>query len=365
MARRLRLLILAAVLFGAGYYGWGLGRFLAGIVDDGAPPGRWPEGDVRVLLLGVDNRGGDPHPRSDTMILLNVPRDGRPLTVASILRDTWVPVEGAGKEKINAAYALGGPDLARRTVEQWLGVDVPYYAVTDFEGFIHIVDALGGVDIDVEKPMDYVDDGRYDIHLRPGRQHLNGAEALGYVRFRHDALGDYARTERQRKLIKAVAEEMKKPKNLIRLPEVLWAVRPYVRTNVSPLDLVRLGWYGWRAQFAGIEALQLPQPGAFREGWSPDGQSILVPDTAAVQAYVRDHFAAAVSGFSAGRSSGRGTVVAEWVNVRAGPGTDYPVVGRLERGAVFEVTGREAGWASIRLKDGRDGYVSEEYIRLE
>ncbi|MBX6394864.1 MAG: LCP family protein [Alicyclobacillaceae bacterium] len=357
--KRLLALILLTCLAGAGYYGVGLAQFVMGI-GDSALPGAWPSGDVRILLLGVDNRGNDLHPRSDTMLLLNIPQDGRAATAASILRDTWVSIPGVGKEKINAAYAQGGPDLARRTVEDWLGMDVPFYAVTDFEGFIHVVDALGGVDIDVEKPMDYVDDGKYDIHLKPGLQHLNGAQALGYVRFRHDALGDYARTERQRKFVLAVVKQIRKPQNLLRMPLILREVQPYIRTNLSSVDLLRLGWHLWRDQSHGMELVQLPPSEAFREGRSADGQSILLPDTLRVRAYVRSHFA----GPSAQGGLDEGVVTGEWVNVRTGPGTTYPVIGRLTRGTTFEVLEKLDGWVRVRISDGREGYVSLDYVQV-
>ncbi|MDI3256633.1 MAG: LCP family protein [Kyrpidia sp.] len=374
--KRLWLALVLVVLAAVGYYGIGLARFLSGI-SDGAEPGSWPSGDVRVLVLGVDNRGQDPHPRSDTMLLLDIPQDGRGVTVASILRDTWVPIPGVGREKINAAYAVGGPDLARKTVEAWLGTEIPYYAVTDFEGFIHIVDALGGVDIDVEKPMDYVDDGRYDIHLKPGLQHLDGAQALGYVRFRHDALGDYARTERQRKFVQAVIQQMVRPQNLARLPGVLASVQPYVHTNLSSGDLLRLGWRLWQDRGDGMAQLQLPPPDAFREAWSADGQSILIPDTSAVRMYAQQHLDRGPSPVEPGGSAGPGSpsvgngnsadtgvVSGEWVNLRSGPGTEYPAVGRVAHGTSFEVLDRQPGWLHIRLADGREGYVSASYVEV-
>ncbi|WP_198592133.1 LCP family protein [Kyrpidia spormannii] len=376
-AKRLLLLIVLLLLVVAGYYGLVLARFVSG-VSEGATPGIWPSGDVRVLVLGVDNRGQDPHPRSDTMLLLGIPQGTGGVTVGSILRDTWVSIPGVGQEKINAAYAAGGPDLARKTAETWLGLDIPYYAVTDFEGFIHIVDALGGVDIDVEKPMDYVDDGRYDIHLKPGLQHLNGAQALGYVRFRHDALGDYARTERQRKFVQAVIRQMMRPQNLVRFPNVLAAAEPYIRTNLSPGDQLRLGLCLWRDRGQSITQIQLPPADAFREAWSSDGQSILVPDTPAVRQYVQKYFPGNTlgsGGFGGSQSPASsapvtepaltGRVSGEWVNFRAGPGTDYPTLGRLVHGTGFEVLDRQPGWLHIRLGDGREGYVSAAFVQLD
>ncbi|HHY67617.1 MAG TPA: LytR family transcriptional regulator, partial [Alicyclobacillus sp.] len=94
-AKRLLWLIVLLLLVVAGYYGLVLARFVSG-VSEGAPPGIWPSGDVRVLVLGVDNRGQDPHPRSDTMLLLDIPQGTGGVTVGSILRDTWVSIPGVG-----------------------------------------------------------------------------------------------------------------------------------------------------------------------------------------------------------------------------------------------------------------------------
>ena len=104
-------------------------------------------------------------------------------------------IPGRGYNRINTAYAFGGPELARRTLEMWLGIDIDYYVVVDFAGFEHVVDTLGGVEIDVEKRMRYQDraQGLY-IDLRPGRQVLDGRQALHYIRYRADGLGDVSRS---------------------------------------------------------------------------------------------------------------------------------------------------------------------------
>ncbi|MCG6197429.1 LCP family protein, partial [Anoxybacillus sp. LAT_38] len=118
----------------------------------------------------------------------------------------------------------GGPELAMETVSQFTGLPVNRYVITDFEGFKHLIDAVGGVELYVEKNMRYrdpTDKGVYDIDLKKGLQRLDGSKALQYVRFRHDATSDYTRTERQRKLMAALADQMKSGTTLIQLPSIL------------------------------------------------------------------------------------------------------------------------------------------------
>src|SRR5690606_33450199 len=122
--------------------------------------------------------------RTDTMILFSWDKQTGTIGALSIPRDTRVQIPGRrGYDRVNAAHAIGGPELAVRTVEQLTGVDVDYYVRLDFEGFQRIVDTLGGVVIDVERAMHYSDSaqGLY-IDLKPGIQLLDGAQALQYVR---------------------------------------------------------------------------------------------------------------------------------------------------------------------------------------
>src|SRR5438067_1949153 len=146
---------------------------------------------VDLLLLGRD-RDIDNHMRvlktrgrSDLMMLTRMDFDNRAAYLLSIPRDTWVRLPGSRHSaKINAAYAIGGARYAARAVEGLVGVRPEYMLTLDYHGFVKAIDALGGVDIDVDRTMDYDDDwGDLHIHLRKGPQRLNGGQALGYVRF--------------------------------------------------------------------------------------------------------------------------------------------------------------------------------------
>lgn len=216
---------------------------------------------VNVLLMGGDERGlrqGEVA-RSDTMMVVSFDPVTKKIHLFSVLRDTYVEIPEHRKGRINTAITLGGPDLAMKTIGNLLGMDIQYYVYADFQGFIKLVDALGGIDFYVEKNMHYTDaaDGhRFDIDLKKGQQHLDGEKALQYVRFRHDAMSDFTRTERQRNFMKAVADKLKSGWNLIRLPDILTQVTPYIETNMSPEDMLKLASLGYKSHQAG--SAQIP-----------------------------------------------------------------------------------------------------------
>lgn len=146
--------------------------------------------------------------RTDTIMLLHLPDSGKP-TLVSLLRDSLVTIPGHGKEKINAAFALGGPQLLVRTVEENTGLRVDHYAEVGLGGFASVVGDVGGVHMCLPQA---VHDDYAGVNLPAGCQTLNGPEALGYVRSRHAfAAGDYARTEHQRQFIGALASKITSP----------------------------------------------------------------------------------------------------------------------------------------------------------
>jgi len=194
---------------------------------------------VSILILGTDDR--IERGRSDTMMVVTLDVRRGKAALLSIPRDSRVFIPGRGEDRINASYALGGPALARQAAEALIGRRIDYYVKTDFEGFKRIVDLMGGVEIEVEKRMVYHDRAQnLHINLRPGRQVLNGEEAMGYVRFRHDARGDIGRIERQQKFVRALLAQMVKPQMLLRLPQVLREITTLVETDLPARDLVFL-----------------------------------------------------------------------------------------------------------------------------
>lgn len=228
-------------------------------LQDVQPPDWEGSEPVNILLMGVDSRGfkkGEV-PRSDTMMVASLDPVGHRVHLFSIMRDTYVEIYGHGSERINTAI-LHGPNTAMKTVSTLLGIPIQYYVYTDFQGFIALVNSIGGVDYTVEKDMHYTsaaDNHEFDIDLKKGFQHLDGISALQYVRFRHDALSDYARTDRQRNLLKAVMSKMKSSTTLIRLPSILENINPYIDTNLTISDMWKLARVGYDSQMASSEQI--------------------------------------------------------------------------------------------------------------
>jgi polyisoprenyl-teichoic acid--peptidoglycan teichoic acid transferase len=259
-------------------------------------PPRW-EGKERVniLLLGGDSRGLKENqvPRSDTIMVASIDPVTKKAHLFSILRDTYVLIPGHGSERINTAIVLGGPKLAMQTVSELMGLDIQYYVYTDFEGFVKLIDEIGGIDFEVEKNMKYIskaDGPEYDINLKKGYQHLDGRTALAYVRFRHDALSDFARTERQRKFMTAVADKLQTTSSLVRLPRILSAIDPYIETNLSVTEMVKLGALGFEAKAKQVTGVQIPPLDLLQEV-TRRGASVIDVDDDKLRDFVKEELA--------------------------------------------------------------------------
>lgn len=256
-------------------------------------PPKW-EGTERVniLLMGVDARGlkkGEV-PRSDTMLVASLDPVTKKAYLFSILRDTYMDIPDYGKERINTAITHG-PNTAMKAVSELLGIPIQYYVYTDFQGFIELVDAVGGVDFYVEKDMHYTskaDNHEYDIDLKKGQQHLDGKTALQYVRFRHDAMSDYTRTERQRNFLKAVADKLKSTTSLMKLPSILEKVNPYIDTNLSVQDMWKLATVGYDSQMAASE--QIPPMKLLQEETVGGASVLSIRSEDELKQYVQDVF---------------------------------------------------------------------------
>lgn len=215
---------------------------------------------IRVLLLGVDERPGDPG-RADVVMVAGVDPGRKQVRLLSIPRDTWTNVPGRGWTKLNHAFAFGKERLARQAVEGLIGLEVDHHVVLNMDGFRRIVDLLGGVTVDVEKDMRYddpYDDPPLHINLRRGRQRLDGERALHYVRFRSDGNGDAGRLRRQQAFLRALAAEAARPQNLAKLPSLISAAYRAVRTDLSLPDALRLALQlGPEAKEYAVEATAL------------------------------------------------------------------------------------------------------------
>lgn len=211
-----------------------------------------------ILVLGSDartkgskepgaNKIGTPS-RSDTILLMRA--GGGASARLSIPRDTVVDIPGHGRGKINSAYAYGGPALAVRTIEAYLGTEINHLVEVDFDNFPDFIDALGGVDVRTGCVVSRINggfrNGGYTLRLRPGSNHLDGKAALALARTRKNdcrpSENDLTRARRQQKILAAVKGRLLSPTTFLRLPWVSWAAPKAVRSDMAGPSL--LGLFG-------------------------------------------------------------------------------------------------------------------------
>ncbi len=262
---------------------------------------------VNVLLLGSDARPGESDiANTDTMILLSLNPQHGTVGLLSLPRDLWVSIPGFGYEtRINTAYPLGevygyeggGPQLAKDTVSSFIGQPVQYYARVNFQGFVELVDMIGGVDVVVpttilDEAYPTEDYGVQTFYLEAGPQHLDGETALKYVRTRN-VDDDYARAGRQQQVIRAVAEKVLRaemiPMLVAKLPRMLMTMSNSVQTDIPPTLQWQLADYLSGSE---IHMHQLVLDNRYgEETYSEEGAWILRPDRTLVRAALAEFFA--------------------------------------------------------------------------
>ncbi len=226
-----------------------------------------PLGTQRVVLLGSDARAGEAS-RSDTIVVAKAGEG-----MLAVPRDTLVEIPGLGEDKINAAFATGGPELTLKTLENLTGLPINNYVVVHFDGVEDIVNALDGITLEVEQPIEVGIEGRR-VYIPAGTQTLDGTEALAYVRYRGGPTADIGRIGRQQKFLQALAREATSPAKLPRLPATARAVWRNIETNMSPLEAAR---FALRMRLSGgVEAEIYPGTPQYIGGisyWVPDREA--------------------------------------------------------------------------------------------
>lgn len=196
-----------------------------------------------MIIMGVDSRDGETSARSDTLIVARIDTEQQSATLIFIPRDTRVSIPGHGRNKINAANVLGGSALVIETVKEFTGLPITYFMEVDFNGFREIVDAMGGVTVDVPKRIRDLKAADYDrssATIDAGEQRLTGAQALTFVRSRAFPTGDFARIENQKIFIRALLSQGLQFGNALKLPAIADAVADSVKTNMSITEMLRL-----------------------------------------------------------------------------------------------------------------------------
>lgn len=230
-----------------------------------------------ILLLGSDNRYdmGESYSRTDSMIILSVNLTTKQAKMTSLMRDTWVPIEGHGKNKLNAASVFGGPELTMKTINKQFGTDISNYILINITGMADVIDVLGGLDLDVtEDERKALNRGLFDLSSQSGMEkleesgenvHLNGNQAVAYARIRV-LDSDYVRTERQRTVLMKLAQKLKEVSSASTAVAMVNTLLPYVETNLSPTDLVALAYVGLNMDMENMDGLRLPADGTFNSG---------------------------------------------------------------------------------------------------
>lgn len=251
------------------------GALAAGIVaaalraQPAGPTFGWPfrvTGRTNILIMGLDRTVSDQNPnvvypisRTDTLIAVSFDPATRQIHVLSIPRDTRAPIPGHGTDKINTAYAYGKEALSRRTAENFTGVAFPYYVTIRARGYVHLIDAVGGVTVHIDRDLNYDDnwDGLH-IHLKKGNRRLGGKAAIEYARFRHDPLGDIGRITRQQQVIDALIAELRRPAVVFHSGRILQVFREDIDTNLRPEQLLALGWFSAQLPKGSLDRATLP-----------------------------------------------------------------------------------------------------------
>ena len=217
--------------------------------ESGIPQTREEDGSpsINILILGVDSGlgrdFGRSSARSDINMILHINLENNKSTIVTIPRDLWVPIEGHNEGKINGAHAMGGPELAVETFENFSGLEIDNYIITDFDGFIPLIDFLGGITVEVNEDMA---DGFSGCYLSKGVHHLNGEQALALSRNRHRSGdgttpgGAWAREREAAKIIKALYEQKTTLEKIIALPAFGNFLLKYTWTDLDFMDILKL-----------------------------------------------------------------------------------------------------------------------------
>ena len=232
---------------------------------------------VNILLVGRDADAGN-GTRSDTMLLCSFNKRDDTITLTSFLRDLYVKIPGHHKDRINAAYAFGGIELLDETLLENFGVEVDGNVEVDFSDFQEIIDLMGGVTMELTAAeARVINDHVRDKEVTEGTHLLDGRQALAYVRNRKDADGDFSRTNRQRKLLRAMAQAYKS-KKLTQMLGLMEDILPMISTDISAIELTNYALTLFpMLNSAQIKTQSIPVEDGFRYA-NVDGKAVLLPD---------------------------------------------------------------------------------------
>ncbi len=224
---------------------------------------------TNIALFGIDTgREKYESAHSDAIMVLSIDKVYKKIKLTSFMRDTYVEIEGHGKNKLNAAYAFGGPELAVKTINRNFGLDITDYAIVDFVGLSNIIDTMGGVEVDVkEKEIQEINKYMKEVAemkkeeatpvKKAGLQLLNGNQATAYARIRKVGEGDFDRAERQKNVLSALFEKLEN-QDITKYPGIVATLLPYVKTSLSAGEIAATGIEVLRQGIGDIDWYRFP-----------------------------------------------------------------------------------------------------------
>lgn len=266
---------------------------LAGISATATPqpafPLTMPDRYLNIVLLGSDKRPGSGAWRTDSMIIVSVDTASNIVRLLSIPRDLWVYIPGHGYNRVNTADLWGelakkgtGPERVKQTIHHNLGIPIHYYVRVDFQGFMKIIDTVGGIDVDVDCPLP-------DIKLSAGMHHMNGAQALRYARSRYST-SDFDRGRRQRKVLMALWDQALTLDIIPRLPQLWWTMANSFQTDLTLDQVINLAYVGVQLKPQRILSRSIG-PSLVQSWMTPQGAAVLLPNHQAIRAMLESFYA--------------------------------------------------------------------------
>lgn len=249
-----------------------------------------------IALFGIDSADGVG--RSDSMMIATIDPVHDKLKITSLMRDSYVNIEGYGYDKLNHAYAFGGPELSIKTINQTFGLNIEEFVAVDFASLPKIIDILGGLELDItDEELEYINgyiddinskDGTYSPHISyAGPQLVDGVQALAYSRIRYTSGGDYERTQRHRTVLEGLFNKALQV-SPAQYPSIINNMLPYVKTNLGTTNILSLATKVATMGGGSLEQDRFPRDG-YGQGQMIDGVYYLVFDEAATKQQMMDY----------------------------------------------------------------------------
>lgn len=253
---------------------------------------------LNIALFGVDQREAGERGRSDSIMIASIDKKHSKIKLVSIMRDSYVDIEGHGKDKLNHAYAFGGPQLAIKTLNQNYNLAIKDYAAVNFADLAHIIDAIGGIEMDIQsyeltEVNKYINDVSSVTGLpatpleKTGKQMLSGVQAVAYSRIRYVGNGDYERTDRQRKVLEAILTQIS-DLGATQYPTLVKKLLPYVETSLNATDILKIGASVFTSGIRTLDELRLPSEN-YSQGEMINGVWYLVFNKEITQEQLRNY----------------------------------------------------------------------------